>query len=257
VVGWAEWRASAAPDRVTVLLERRRAALLYSENHFTPLSRHAKRERLLACLASRFDKPRFRVHAWSGLVDGERVCLVGWSSRAGDPQAIGEALLALRMRDGAEVLAGSEVSLLRLPADGFVGAVWALIEAHGIVVPMGVPGDGPLDAEDWRECWRHRVHDPVSNHHRLPSASGPPLPHAPRELSVKPDSVRRLAHLQASKRADKLAEAEHRFREAMAQKSKYLERVKRGLEAPMALEVYRAWSEEVRQLGVDWASLKN
>lgn len=257
VVGWAEWRASAAHDRVAMLLERRRAALLYSENHFTPLSRHTKRERLLACLASRFDKPRFRVHAWSGMVEGERVCLVGWSTRGGDSQALGEALLALRMRDGAEVLAGGHTHLLRLPAEAFLGAIWALIDAHGIVLPMVVAGDGPLDAEDWRECWRHLLQDPVSNHKRLPMTGGPALPHAPQVLSMKPDSARQLAQLQASRRADRLAEAEHRFREAMAQKSKYLERVKRGLEAPMALEAYRAWSDEVRQLSVDWARLEN
>lgn len=257
VVSWSNWQAKADPDRVALLLERRRAALLYAENHFTPLSRHSKRERLLAHLSARFANPRFRVYAWSGVVDGERVCLVGWSTRAGDPSAIGEALLALRMRDGAEVLAEGKVSLLRLPTDGFLGAVWALIEAHGVVVPLGVPGDGPVDADDWRECWRHRVHDPVSNHHRLPMTGGPPLPHAPQVLSMKPDSVRRLAHLQASKRADKLAEAEHRFREAVAQKSKYLERVKRGLEAPMPLDEYRAWGDEVGSLQTAWARLVN
>lgn len=255
VVSWSNWQAKADPDRVVLLLERRRAALLYAENHFTPLSRHSKRERLLAHLSARFGNPRFRVYAWSGVVDGERVCLVGWSTRAGDPSAIGEALLALRMRDGAEVLAEDQVSLLRLPTDGFPGAVWALIEAHGIVVPLGVPGDGPLDGEDWRECWRHRVQDPVSNHKRVPMTGGAAIPHAPRVLSTNPDSVRRLAQLQAAKRADKVDEAEHRYREAMAQKINFLERVRRGVEAPMALDDYRAWSDEVRQLGGDWARL--
>ena len=257
VVSWSYWQASAAPDRVALLLARRRSALLYAENHFTPLSRHSKRERLLSHLGFRFDKPRFRVYAWSGVVDGEHVCLVGWSTRAGDPTAISEALLALRMRDGAEVLAEGQVSLLRLPANGFLGAVWALIEAHGIVVPLGVPGDGPLDGEDWRECWRHRVQDPVSNHKRVPMTGGPAHPYAARVLSTNPDSVRRLAQLQAAKRAEKVDEAEHRYREAMAQKSNFLERVRRGVEAPMALEAYRAWSDEVRQLGVDWARLEN
>lgn len=257
VVSWSAWQASVAPDRVALLLERRRAALLYAENHFTPLSRHATRERLLACLASRFDKPRFKVYAWSGMVEGERVCLVGWSTRAGDPQAIGEALLALRMRDGGELLEEGQVSLLRLPVSAFLGAVWALIEAHGIVVPMNVPGDGPIDSIDWRECWRHRVNDLVSNHKRVPTSGGAALPHAPRVLSTNPDSVRRLAQLQAARREDRRAEAEHRYREAMARKARYLERVKRGLEAPMPLDDYRAWSDEVRQLGGAWARLVN
>ncbi len=257
VVGWSEWRASAAPERVTVLLEHRSAALLYAENHFTPLSRHTKRERLLSCLASRFDKPRFRVHAWSGLVDGERVCLVGWSTRAGDPQAIGEALLALRMRDGAEVLASGHTHLLRLPAEAFLAAAWSLIDAHGIVLPMVVAGDSPMAPEDWRECWIHRAMDPRTNHLRVPMTGGPPLPHAPQVLSVKPDTVRRLTQLQASKRADRLAAAKHLYLEAMAQKSKYLERVRRSVEAPMALEAYRAWADEVRGLGVAWARLEN
>lgn len=257
VVGWSDWQASSPPDRAAILMERRHAALLYAENHFTPLSRHTKRERLLACLASRFCKPRFRVHAWSGLVDGERVCLVGWSTRAGDPQAIGGALLALRMRDGAEVLADGQTHLLRLPAEAFLGAIWALIDAHGLVLPMVVAGNSPMAPEDWRECWIHRVMDPRTNHQRVPMTGGPPLPHVPQVLSVKPDTVRRLAQLQASKRADRLAEAEHRFREAMAQKSKYLERVRRGVEAPMALEAYRAWADEVRGLGVAWARLEN
>lgn len=188
VVSWSEWQASATSDRVTLLLERRYSALLYAENHVTPLPRHSKRERLLAYLSARFAKPRFRVHAWSGEVDGERCCLVGGSTRAGDPSAIGEALLALRMRDGAE----GQVSLLRLPTDGFLGAVWALIEAHGVVVPLDAPGDGPVDDDDWRECWRHRAMDPVSNHERAPMTGGPALPHAPRVLSTNPDSVRRL-----------------------------------------------------------------
>ncbi len=249
VVSWSVWKASAAPDRVALLLARRHAALLYAENHFTPLSRHSKRERLLAHLGSRFDKPRFRVYAWAGGVDGERCCLVGWSTRAGDPTAIGEVLLALRMRDGAEVLAEGQVSLLRLPPDGFLGAVWALIEAHGIVVPLGVPGGGPLDGEDWRECWRHRVQDPVSNHKRVPMTGGLALPHAPRVLSTKPDSVRRLAQLRAARREDRQAEAELLYREAMARKARYLERVRRGLEEPMELNAYRAWADEVRQLG--------
>lgn len=79
----------------------------------------------------------------------------------------------------------------------------------------------------------------------------------PRVLSTNPDSVRRLAQLQAAKRADRVEEAELMYREAMARKSKYLERVKRGLEAPMPLDEYRAWGDEVRQLGVDWARLEN
>jgi len=257
VVSWSDWQASAPPDRVAFLMERRHAALLYSENHLTPLSRHTKRERLLACLASRFDKPRFRIHAWSGLVEGERVCLVGWSTRAGDPQALGEALLALRMRDGADVLAGGHTHLLRLPAEAFLGAIWALIDAHGIVLPMVVAGDSPVAPEDWRECWIHRAMDPVSNHKRVPMTGGPTLPHAPRVLSTNPDSVRRLAQLQAAKREDRLEEAELLYREAMARKAKYLERVKRGLEAPMPLDEYRAWADEVGSLQTTWARLVN
>ncbi|HDS1091163.1 TPA: hypothetical protein QDZ57_004356 [Stenotrophomonas maltophilia] len=257
VVSWSDWQASADPDRVALLLERRRSALLYAENHFTPLSRHSKRERLLAHLSARFDKPRFRVYAWSGEVDGERVCLVGWSTRSGDALALSEALLALRMRDGGEVVAEGQVTLLRLPANGFLGAVWALIEAHGIVVPLEVPGGGQVDDDDWRERWRHRVMDPVSNHKRIPMTGGPALPHAPRVLSSNPDSVRRLAQLQAAKRADKLESAELLYREAMARKSKHLGRVKRGLEEPMPLDDYRAWADEVRQLGVAWARLVN
>lgn len=255
VVSWSDWQASAAPDRVALLLARRRSALLYAENHFTPLSRYTKRERVLAHLAARFDKPRFRVYAWSGVVDGERVCLVGWSARAGDPSAIGEALLTLRMRDGAEVLADGQVSLLRLPTDGFLWAVWALVERHGIVLPLDAPGDGPVDAGDWRECWRHRVMNPVSNHKRVPMTGGQALPHAPRVLSTNPDSVRRLAQLQAAKRADRLEEAELLYREAIARKSKYVERVKRGLEAPMPRDEYRAWADEVRSLQTAWARL--
>ncbi|WP_434988811.1 hypothetical protein [Xanthomonas melonis] len=257
LVSWKEWQASAAPDRVALLLERRRAALLFAENHFTPLSRHSKRERVLAHLAARFNKPRFRVSAWSGEVDGKRVGLVGWSIRSGDALALSEALLALRMRDGGEVLAEGQLTLLRLPGDAFLRAVWALIEAHGIVVELDVLGGGPLDVEDWRECWRQRVQDPVSNHKRVPMTGGPALPHAPRVLSSNPDSVRRLAQLQASKRADRLEEAEHLFREAQSRKNKYLERVKRGLEAPMPLDEYRAWADEVRALGVTWARLAN
>jgi len=253
LVSWSEWQASAPPDRAALLLERRRSALLYAENHFTPLSRHAKRGRLLDHLTSRFNKPRFRVHAWAGMVDGERVCVVGWSTRAGDALALGGALLALRMRDGGEVLAEGHTHLVRLPAGAFLGAVWALIEAHGIIVPLGVPGDGPVDAEDWRECWRHRVHHSVTNHKRVLMTGGPTLPHAPRVLSTNPDSVRRLAQLQAAKRADRLEEAELLYREAMARKAKYLERVKRGLNAPMPLDDYRAWSDEVRQLGLNLA----
>lgn len=257
VVSWSEWQAKAAPDRVALLLERRRSALLYAENHFTPLSRHSKRERLLSHLSARFAKPRFQVYAWSGEVDGERVCLVGWNSRSGDPLALSEALLTLRMRDGAEVLAEGQVMLLRLPVDAFLGAVWALIEAHGIVVELDVPGGGPLDVGDWRECWRHRVMDPVSNHKRVPMTGGQALPHAPRVLSSNPDSVRRLAQLQAAKRVDLLESAELAYQEALARKGKYLERVKRGLEAPMPLDEYRAWADEVRALGVTWARLVN
>ncbi|WP_421568922.1 HNH endonuclease [Stenotrophomonas sp. PD6] len=257
VVSWSDRQASAAPNRVALLLARRRSALLYAENHFTPLSRHSKRERLLSHLSFRFDKPRFRVYAWSGVVDGESVGLVGWSTRAGDPHAVGEALLALRLRDGAEVLAEGHVTLLRLPADAFLGAVWALIEAHGIVVEMDVPGGGPLDVEDWRECWRHRAMDPVTNQKRIPMTGGKALRHAPRLLSTNPDSVRRLAQLQAAKRADRLEESELRYREVMARKSKHLDLVKRGLEPPMPLGEYRAWADEVRSLQTAWARLAN
>lgn len=257
IVCWKEWRAKADPDRVALLLERRRSALLYAKNHFTPLSRHSKRERVLSHLSARFSKPRFRVYAWSGEVDGERVGWVGWSTRSGDALALSETLLALRMRDGGEVLAEGQVTLLRLPVDAFLRAVWALIEAHGIVVPLDVPGDGPLDADDWRECWRHRVMDPASNHKRVPMTEGQALPHAPRVLSTNPDSVRRLAQLQAAKRADRLEEAELRYREALARKAKYLERVKRGQEAPMPLDDYRAWADEVRSLQLAWARLVN
>ena len=255
VMSWSEWQASAAPDRVALLMERRRSALLYAENHFTPLSRHSKRERVLSHLSARFSKPRFRVYGWSGEMDGESVGLVGWSTRSGDALALSEALLALRMRDGGEVLAEGQSTLLRLPADGFLGAMWALIEAHGIVVELDVQGGGPLDVNDWRECWCHRVQDPVSNHKRVPMTGGPALPHAPRTLSTNPDSIRRLAQLQERRRADRLEEAELRYREGMARKTKYLERVKRRLEAPIPLDEYRAWADEVRQLGAVWAHL--
>ncbi|ELC7321831.1 MULTISPECIES: HNH endonuclease [Stenotrophomonas] len=257
VVSWSDWQASAAPDRVALLTERRRSALLYAENHLTPLSRHSKRERVLSHLSARFSKPRFRVYAWSGEMDGESLGLVGWSTRSGDALALSEALLALRMRDGGEVLAEGQVTLLRVPVDAFLRAVWSLIEDHGIVVQLDVPGGGPLDANEWRECWRHRVMDPVSNHKRVPMTGGPLLPHAPKVLSTNPDSVRRLAQLKAAKRADRLDEAELAYRGAMARKSKYLERVKRGLEAPMPLDEYRAWSDEVRSLQTVWARLVN
>lgn len=255
VVSWSDWQASAAPDRVALLLARRRSALLYAENHFTPLSRHSKRERLLSHLGCRFDKPRFRVHAWSGLIDGENVCLIGWSTRAGDPLALGESLLELRFRDGGEVLVEGHTTLIRVPAEGFLDAVWRLIEAHGIVLPSDVPSDGPVDVDDWRDCWRHRVMDPVSNHKRVPMTGGPSLPHAPRVFSKNPDSVRRLVQLQAAKQANRLEEAELLYREAMARKSKYVERVKRGLEAPMPLDEYREWADEVRSLQTAWARL--
>ncbi|NED66206.1 hypothetical protein G3I15_35295 [Streptomyces sp. SID10244] len=182
---------------------------------------------------------------------------MGWNTRAGDAFAVGEALLALRLRDGAEVLADGQTCLLRVPADGFLGAVWSLIEAHGIVTPLDVPGDGPVDVVDWRECRRHLMQDPASNQKRVPMTGSQALPHAPKVLSTNPDSVRRLAQLQAAKRADRLEEAELLYREAMARKSKYLQRVKSGLEARIPLDEYRAWSDEVRQLGVDWAWMVN
>ena len=147
------------------------------------------------------------------------------------------------------------MALLRLPANGFL-AVWALIEAHGIVVPLEVPGGGQVDDDDWRECWRHRVMDPVSNHKRPDDRRSGPAS-CPRVLSTNPDSVRRLAQLQAAKRADLLESAELAYQEALARKGKYLERVKRGLEAPMPLDEYRAWADEVRALGVTWARLVN
>jgi hypothetical protein len=255
IVSWKEWQASAPPDRVALLLERRRSALLFAENHFTPLSRHSMRQRVLSHLSARFDKPRFRVYAWSGEVDGERVCLVGWNSRSGDALALSETLLALRMKDGGEVLAEGQVDLLRLPVNAFLRAVWSLIEAHGIVVELDVPGGRPLNVQDWRECWRHRAMDPVTNNKRVPMTGWKTLPHAPKVLSTNPDSVRRLAQLQAAKRADRLEEAELRYREAMARKAKYLERVRRGLEAPMPLDEYRAWADEVRAFGVTWARM--
>lgn len=75
-------------------------------------------------------------------------------------------------------------------------------------------------------------------------------------LSINPDSVRRLAQLQAAKREDRRTESELQYREAMARKAKYLERVRRG-EPPMEVSAYRAWSDEVRQLGVDWARFES
>jgi len=121
-----------------------------------------------------------------------------------------------------------------------------------------LPGDdGPVDIEDWRECWRYRVMDPVTNHKPVSMTGGPPLPHTPRVLSTNPDSVRRLAQLQVAKREDRLEEAELLYREAMARKAKYLGRVKRGLEALMPLNEYRAWANEVRSLQTNWARLVN
>lgn len=107
------------------------------------------------------------------------MCLVGWSTRSGDALALSEALLALRLRDRGEVLAEGQVSLLGLPADGVLGAVWALVKAYGIVVELDVPGDGPVDDGEWRECWRHGVMDPVSDHKQVPVTGGQALPHAP------------------------------------------------------------------------------
>lgn len=124
VVSWTEWHASVAPAVVSALLKQRTAALLYAENHFNALSRQSNRHRHLSSLASRFKHPRFRVHAWSGQVSGERVCLVGWRPRAGDSEALNQLPLTLRIRDGAEVLAEGDTHLLRLPASTFLGAVW-------------------------------------------------------------------------------------------------------------------------------------
>ncbi|MDQ1109297.1 hypothetical protein QE424_002456 [Stenotrophomonas rhizophila] len=202
---------------------------MYAENHFTPLSRHAKRDRLLAHLSARFDKPRFRVHAWSGMAEGEPVCLAGWSTRAGDCLALSEDLLALRLWDGGEMLAEAQVSLLRLPADKFPRAVWALIEAHGIVLELDVPGNGPMTMTGVLASPGHGPSEQpqAGSGDRRPGAASRPHVH-----STNPDSVRRLVQLQASKRADRLEDAEHRYREAMARKSRYLERVKRGLEDP-------------------------
>jgi len=253
VAGWPSWRASADTDRVALLLERRQAVLLQAENHFTPLSRHTKRKQVQAHLASRFEKRRFRVHAWSGDVDGKRVCLVGWGSRAGDDLALSEVLLALRLRDGAEVLAAGRIHLLRLPTDGFLGAVWGLIETHGIVVPLDLIGNAALDTDDWRECWRHRACGLRRNHQRVTMIGAPPLPYAPRTLSNNPDSIRRLVQLQASKRRANLAESERCYRAAMAQKSEYLDKVRRRTEVPMPVSIYISWSSGVRRLGLDWA----
>jgi hypothetical protein len=43
----------------------------------------------------------------------------------------------------------------------------------------------------------------------------------------------------------------------MTRKAKYLKRVKRGLDAPKALDEYRAWTDEVRSLQTAWARLVN
>ena len=219
------------------------------------MSRHSKRERLLAHLSARFDKPRFRVYAWSGEVDGERVCLVGWSTRSGDALALSEALLALRLRDGARCWQRAKWPFCGFRQTGSWGP-WALIEAHGIVVPLEVPGGGQVDDDDWRECWRHRVMDPVSNHKRVPMTGGPACLMPPRAVH-EPGFGSPAGQLQAAKRADLLESAELAYQEALARKGKYLERVKRGLEAPMPLDEYRAWADEVRALGVTWARLVN
>lgn len=81
-------------------------------------------------------------------------------------------------------------------------------------------------------------------------SGGPALPHAPRVLSTNPDSARRRGQLQAVRRANRLEGLEHRYREELAKKSHYLQRVKRGLEARLPLEDYREWAAEVRQLGL-------
>lgn len=254
VVNWTEWQGSADPGRVALLLEHRTTTLLHSENHFTPLSKHAKRERVRAWLADRFRKPRFRVHAWSGWMDGDRVCLIGWGVRAGDPLSTSEALLSLRLRDGAEVLAQGQGTLLRLPVTGFYAAVWSLIEAHGLVIPMTAAKNDPMGTDDWRECWRHRAHDLASNHRRVPVHGGAPVPSAPRVLSSNPDSVRRLARLQAAKHVESLEYLERSYRAAVAQKTDHPAKVKRGLAPPLPLSEYRRWSDDVRALGAKWAT---
>ncbi len=115
---------------------------------------------------------------------------MGWSTRSGDA-GTERGPAGVTNAGRGEVLAEGQVTLLRVPVDAFLRAVWSLIEDHGIVVQLDVPG-GPLDANEWRECWRHRVMDPVSNQ-RVPMTGGPLLPHAPKVLSTNPDSVRRLA----------------------------------------------------------------
>lgn len=45
---------------------------------------------------------------------------------------------------------------------------------------------------------------------------------------------------------DRSEEAELLYREAIARKTKYLERVRRDPEGPMPLDQYRAWSDEMR-----------
>ncbi|MEL3952899.1 superinfection immunity protein [Stenotrophomonas bentonitica] len=72
---------------------------------------------------------------------------------------------------------------------------------------------------DWRDCWRHRVNDPVSNHKRGPTSDGPALPRA---QSTNPDSVRRLARLRVASFAGRAKEAEHAYLEATVPGVKYL-----------------------------------
>ncbi|MCO7473057.1 HNH endonuclease [Stenotrophomonas maltophilia] len=256
LMSWTEWQAATPPHRVSALLRRRQAALLYAHNHLTPLSPHAKRARVLGHLAARFTKPRFRIHAWSGDYEGERIALVGWSTRAGDPLALGEALLTLRFADGGEVVSEGQVTLIRLSVDGYLDAVWRLIESHGIVEEMSVAGGDPVCPEDWRECWRNLFQDPASNHLRRFHGGKQALPHAPRALVTTPSEVARRTRRKAADREEREATAELAYTQARARLARYRDRVRRGLEAKRSLEEEMQWSLEVRELGLAWVAAR-
>ena len=252
LVSWTEWHAATPPHRASALLQRRQAALLYAHNHLTPLSPHATRARVLDHLSERFARPRFRVHAWSGDYEGERMAFVGWSTRAGDPLALGEAVLTLRFVDGGEVVSEGQVTLIRLPVDRFLHAVWRLIECHGIVEQMNVAGGGPLGTEDWRKCWRNLFQDPASNQLRRLHGGEQALPHAPRALVTTPSEGARRTRRKAADREEREATAELAYTQARAGLARYRDRARRGLEARRSLEEERQWSQEVRELGWEW-----
>lgn len=151
LVSWKAFTSKGSEQSRQVLLAQRLEVLAIARNHLTHTRARASRASVLRELENRWAHPRFTVYAHHG----SSRSFIGWTTRNGGKEAMTLAAVVLRFSCQAVTVSTGRVVLYELPSEHFLDAIWTLIEHHGLIKKLEVPGldPAPFDPENWQHHW--------------------------------------------------------------------------------------------------------